>query len=579
MLINNFNLIRDKKYLLLLVIIDILKENSDPEHHMTKQELLQKIEETCGFAPARNTLYDKLDSLEAAGFPVVQDRNDGVYYDGHELSDGEMRFLVDSILYSDFVTHKGAGEMIEALAAFGSTDFQKYIRRQKSRAEKSRKNTKAGIFYTIETVQSAIFEKRKISCNYLTYRADLTTECVYPEDITVNPYELVCKNGKYYLLGSMDDNDNMLSWRVDWLCNVEKLKGRCREIPLLKEIHASGGMSAYVDQQPDLCGGVVETFKIQCSRNAIDEIIDVFGTDFSIAPEQKDNDDDETVILSVKATRESMKAWAFAHSDCMVVVAPDDFRTEIFEALSDAKRLYTVTGKPLYVRMFTAKSLPTAIRFAQKRAGKTLVYHGKGTRHERECIDLSELTNMPDLTSFSVTNCILEHTEYLNQLPMLRRLSIVDCQYDTDAFDGLSCLTELQTDDEALAVQLGSSSGTERLTLLGSQITDASRIAGLPSVRRLSLVHCRELKDCNALENADHIKKLEITDCDKVLDFSFLEHMPNLKSIFIDSKHFTIDDGFRLHEKTGAEVHICHLRDLDDETKKKLGIAHTPRNK
>ena len=157
MLIKYHHVVREKKGLLLLVIIDILKEYSSPEHHMKKTELCEKIEQYCGFPPARNTVYDKLNSLEYAGFPIVQDKYDGVYYDGHELSDGELRFLVDSVLYSDFVTLGGADEMIEALTAFGSPEFQKYIRKQKNRAEKTRKNMQKSVFFTIEEVQSAIF--------------------------------------------------------------------------------------------------------------------------------------------------------------------------------------------------------------------------------------------------------------------------------------------------------------------------------------------------------------------------------------------------------------------------------------
>ena len=61
MLINNHNIVQEKKYLLLLVIIDILKEYTSPENHMKKTELCDKIEQRCGFMPARNTVYDKLD--------------------------------------------------------------------------------------------------------------------------------------------------------------------------------------------------------------------------------------------------------------------------------------------------------------------------------------------------------------------------------------------------------------------------------------------------------------------------------------------------------------------------------------
>ena len=552
MLIERPDVVREKKGLLLLVIIDILRAHTDYTHRMTKEELRQRIKQECGFAPARNTITDKLNALEDAGFPIVQGTNERVYYDGHDLTDGELRFLIDSVLYSDFVTHKSAAQIIETLAAFGTTDFQKEINRQKSRIERSRKGINQDVYRTIEDVQSAIRNKKQISCNYLTYRPDLTTECVYPEDITVNPYELVCKKGRYYLLGALKDSDRMLSWRVDRLCNIKVLTARCREIPLIREIHASGGMSAYAEKQPDLCGGVTETFKIQCAKTAIDEMVDAFGMDFIIAPEQTDNDDDETVILSVKATRESMKAWAFTHAASMVVISPADFRNEIAESLADAKRMYTLTGKPLHIRAFAAKNLAEAIRFAKKRAGKVLHYHGKGRRNEPERIDLTALLDMPDLTTFAVTDCSLEHADCLKQLPLLRKLSIVNCECDADQFTGLPSLCEFQTSDASLAKAVCASGTVTRLTLLGSDIRDASVICEMPSLRTVSLVHCRKLTDCSALQNAKHIEKLEITNCDALEDFSFLENMKHLKRLRIKNPHIS-KEILDLLEKNGVK--------------------------
>ena len=568
MLIKYHNTVQEKKYLLILVIIDILKEYTSPENHMKKTELCDKIEQCCGFMPARNTVYDKLNSLEEAGFPIVQDSHDGVYYDGHELSDGELRFLVDSVLYSDFVTLGGADEMIEALTAFGSPEFQKYIRKQKLRAGKTRKNMQKSVFFTIEEVQSAIFSKRQISCNYLTYRADLTTEKVYPEDITVNPYELVYKNGRYYLLGALNDNDKILSWRVDRLCNLKKLKTRCQEIPQLKEINASGGMSAYADTQPDLCGGAVETFKIQCAKDSIDEIVDVFGCDFSIAPEQKGNYDDETIILSVKATRESMKSWAFTHAGSMVVISPDVFRKDIADSLKDAELLYRVTGKPIQHRIWSARSFSEAVRFAKIAAGKKVVYHGSSFRN-LESIDLSELSDMTDTTVLLLSNCRIEHAETMKQMEMLKKLSLIHCEYPLELLDSFSGLESFQTDCIEAAVRIAN---LDTLVLLDSKILDLTPLIELYSLRSLSIVHNKIITDISPLKVLQNLEKLEVHDCDFIRDYSFLEEMPNLKEARITSPGFSLKDGIQLHKKTGVTVYLQNMRDLDDDTLKQLGI-------
>ena len=412
----------------------------------------------------------------------------------------------------------------------------------------------------------------------------MQTELVYPENIVINPYDLVYKNGKYYLFGALPDSETMLSWRLDRLCNFKDLEIRRTDIPLLKEIEACGGMSAYVDAQPDLCGGIVETFKLQCFRDSIDEVVDAFGSDFRIAPEQSENYDSETVIVIVRTTREAMKAWAFTHAGSMVVISPEDFRTEISESLKEAQRLYEITGKPLSLRIFRAKDFSEAIRFSQKRSEKTVLHHGKGKylgkgNREKERIDLSLLSEMPDIISLSLNNCILDHTEYMSQLHCLRRLHLVNCDFPADAVIPLDKIEELQSDELSLVLELAKFSPLKSLTLFDSDLKDVSFVSELPSLRKLSLVHCNLLSDCSALVKTEQVEHLEISRCNSLKDFSFIEQMPNLKRLYLDSPNYTVEDGFRLHEKTGAEVHICHLRDLDDETKKKLGIAHTPRNK
>ena len=69
------------KALLQLLVLEILKNYTDPGNPITKQKIIEKATELCGFEPARNTIYDDIDALIDAGFPIEQSRK-GVYYDG-----------------------------------------------------------------------------------------------------------------------------------------------------------------------------------------------------------------------------------------------------------------------------------------------------------------------------------------------------------------------------------------------------------------------------------------------------------------------------------------------------------------
>ena len=82
---------KEHKALLQLLVLEILKNYTDPEHPITKQKIIEKATELCGFEPARNTIYDDIDALIDAGFPIVQSRK-GVYYDGNRSATGNSAF-------------------------------------------------------------------------------------------------------------------------------------------------------------------------------------------------------------------------------------------------------------------------------------------------------------------------------------------------------------------------------------------------------------------------------------------------------------------------------------------------------
>ncbi|MBQ5335279.1 MAG: WYL domain-containing protein [Oscillospiraceae bacterium] len=353
--------VQEEKGLLLLMILDILAEETDAAHHMKKGRLRERIEERYGFKPSRNTLYGKLEIMRLAGISVVQEE-DGLYYDADHLTDGELRYLVDSVLYSDFVTPKGAEGIIESLAKLGSPIFHKYVERQKARIKHTRKNKQQGIFATIEDVQSAIFRRHQLRFNEVYYDRDLKPKRKHQTYLTVNPYEMVCKNGRYYLIGAEEGAEEMRTWRLDRICDVAVLETPRVEIRQYLDVMASGGMSIYADAQPELCGGTIENFKLQVSDMAVDEIVDVFGTDFKILHDGKTGPD--VIRISVRTTRESVRSWALIHASKVVILEPLDLRDEIKDQLWHSAQQYQIANRSVRLRSRYADTLQEAVRMA-----------------------------------------------------------------------------------------------------------------------------------------------------------------------------------------------------------------------
>ena len=544
--------VREQKNMLLLMILQLLKDSTDMEHPIRKEELNRRIEQEYGFLPARNTLYAKLDTLIAAGFPIYETKN-GVYYDGCDLSDGQLRFLIDSVLYSSFTTQRGAAEILEALLQLGSAAFQKNMRKQISRLFKVRKNADDNVFMVLEDVQDAIFRSRQIRFNYVTYNEKLEKEHIYPEALTVNPYELVFKNGKYFLLGAMAGSDKMLSWRVDRLCEVEVLNSKCQEIPLMKEIRASGGMGKYIDAQPDLCGGIVETFKLQCLREAIDDIVDAFGQDFSIAPEQSDNYDPDTVVVAVRTTRESMKTWAFSHAGTVVVISPADFRSEMKEALRKAERQYTVAGVPFMKRIHNMESFEEALRLTKGAARKKLSYWGHSkdrTREKPEKIDVSRLVEISDLQALSLLGCDTGDCIFTKDLPMLTSLTLPMSRVNPQNLRYTPNLTYLSVSymDDSVIPYLREMHGLRRLYLTRCTITDISFLSEMPGLQEIDFTESTQIKDYSSLTALPELRYLYMRFDERAIDFSFLKSLSSLKTLEIDSPAFTVELALELQK-------------------------------
>ena len=152
--------IQAQKSLLLIMILDYLKENTNEQRPVTVECLRRKIKDASGSMPARNTIYGYLDALELAGFPIGKCKR-GIYYSESVLTDGQVRFLADSVLYSDFLTKTGAEEILDALAPLGSPELQKYIKGQKARVKWTRKGTNQNIYLIIEKLQTAIAAKNR----------------------------------------------------------------------------------------------------------------------------------------------------------------------------------------------------------------------------------------------------------------------------------------------------------------------------------------------------------------------------------------------------------------------------------
>ena len=471
------------------IIIDIMK-NADEDHPIQKKRIKEILRDKYDIDPSRTTLDKKLAELESKGY-YVHKTGKGFYLENMNTAfdDGELRFLIDTLLYSGFVPGSYAADLIEKLSTLGSPAFAKLMRSRSHSAKQLPRSGDRSLFLNIGYIQEAIENNRQISCNVIGYDIDFEPVKLYEGDITVNPYELAFSGGKYYLVCAVEGSEDMSVLRIDRLRDVKVLDSRCTETEQFTKIKNDKGMQQYIYSQPELRGGKKERFTLLCYRDSFNDVQDAFGSTLrNMLIEEEHYDDPDTVRVTVETTHDAMVAWAVTHADSVVVISPKSVREEIVQALRAAEHTYFKTGKPSFIRAFTALTIDEALREVRNAGRRYLRYSGHGKRNEPEKIDLSKA----DLSGIGTVNlwaCDVSVSDINTVFEDVEKLQLVRCSFTPDIFDHFPNL--------------------KSIGIVGSDITDLGFLKRCGSLRELKIIECDNITDFKEVYGLDELKIFE----------------------------------------------------------------------
>ena len=108
-------------------ILKILK-TATPEKPIQKERIREILLEDEGLDVSRGNLNSKFADLEEKGIVIIKTK-DGFYVnnDEQDFTDGELRMIADSVLYSGVVSSSYAADIISRLGEKGSAEFAKYM--------------------------------------------------------------------------------------------------------------------------------------------------------------------------------------------------------------------------------------------------------------------------------------------------------------------------------------------------------------------------------------------------------------------------------------------------------------------
>lgn len=338
--------------LIILYILKILQEHSDENHPLKQKQIRKLLEKEYGITVSEKTIRHNISYLIELGFNIKypDSENDDlekkprltdIFY-VHDFMNGELLMLISSVLSADGLYKKDRLQLIKRLEKTAGKHFHSAVEKTDINIHSKVRNKE--IFFTLENIADAISKGRQLSFHYCDCGTDLKLHYRLggngkPKVYTVNPYQVVSRNGHFYLLCNLPKYDDLTHFRVDRIKDSTLLDSSLRPLRMLKGFENGIQVSDYLRTHPNLWGGKAERITFQCRQYMMNDIADSFGTDIRIEVLP-----DDMMRVNVEASEEAMLRWAIQFADAVEILSPKSLRVRIAEILRNSFEKYELSN-------------------------------------------------------------------------------------------------------------------------------------------------------------------------------------------------------------------------------------------
>ena len=265
----------------LLYLLKILTEQTDEEHCMSTQALIDALDEY-GIRAERKSIYDDIAQLIDFGYDIVLIKaktGGGYYLAGREFELAELKLLVETVQASRFLTLKKSRELIAKIEKLASKAEAGQLQRQVYVANRI-KTANESIYYIVDDIHRAIQNNEQISFQYLEW--NLEKELLPRKDgkvYRISPWALTCKDENYYLIAHDNESDTIKHFRVDKMGHIEVLAGVGRQGA---ELFERFDIAAYANKTFGMFGGQEEIVTLEFENHFIGVVLDRFGKEVPV---------------------------------------------------------------------------------------------------------------------------------------------------------------------------------------------------------------------------------------------------------------------------------------------------------
>ena len=473
-----------------IVVLQTLAENASKEKPITCKQIVEILQDE--FTIERKSVERIVKQLKYAGVPIngvneisedyeEPEKNfrisrSGIYLE-RDFSDENLQLLIDSVLYSKYISKAEAEELMKKIRDMGSATFQK---KNKGIAKLSSvyHARETRFFKELNVIQQAIAQEKKLSFSYGAYKENNGKFVIEERDNKVSPYHLVFSNGKYYLIGYREEKNQIWHYRVDKIYKA-KIESGDRK-PITDTALKGVSIGDYVLQHPFLFTGTSERIVMKVNSDQIGHVVDTFGENF-----QRISYDKLTTTIAVNCAEDDAYYWALQFSGIVEVLEPQNLRERLRVAAEELAMRYM---------------------------------NGDGDKYN-EALRKSENNGDLDLTGIHVKNRTQHYKLYLKTLTLSDN-DVADISFVKN-YERLNIIKLFNNPITDLS-PLSTCDKTHTLWLKNLAITDLSALVLMKGLRCLDLEQCENV-DGSALYQMPNLESLRIRGSVKNLDVEELK--------------------------------------------------------
>lgn len=304
----------------LLCLLKILWTRTDKQHILNSQDLIRILQDDYQCSCDRRTIYSNIDALIHAGFKIKQVKGNthGYYMDERIFSLPELKLLVDAVQSSKFITRSKTNQLIRKLGGLAGVENAARLQRQVYVHNRAKTDNER-VYTNVDIIHSSIAENKKIRFQYCAWNVKKQLVPKKNGDLyEVSPWCLTWDDENYYLVAYEDTTGSIKHNRVDKMLDMHQV-----DMPRTgRKNFEDFDLAMFSKKTFGMFSGTDEKIVLKCDNELVGVIIDRFGKDVMIMPE-----DDQRFLTHANVTvSPQFFGWLTALGTSIEIISPAHVR-------------------------------------------------------------------------------------------------------------------------------------------------------------------------------------------------------------------------------------------------------------